>query len=78
MPPSDLQKAASALIRSFGLAPSQAHSVYGQSRVNRRTGDVAQVLMVHKHPIHGRDLTIPTTFGGYPVEVHPWPLDEQS
>ncbi len=76
MAQSDLQKAASGLIRSFGLVPTLAHSVYGQTRVNRASGSVNQVLIVHRHPIHGKDLNVPAAFGGFPVEVVPWPSTE--
>lgn len=56
------------------MRPAQHHSVYGQSRVNRLTGAVQQVIVVHRHPEHGLDIAVPDKFAGFPVEVHEWPV----
>jgi hypothetical protein len=56
--------------------PASSHSIYGQTRVDP-TGNVQQVIIVHRHPVHARlefrERILPTSFAGYPVIEQHWP-----
>lgn len=62
--------------KSHGVQPSH-HAVMGQTRVNKVTGEVYQVIVIHRHPIRSplefRERVLPKSFGGFPVEEHAWP-----
>lgn len=72
---SDAQKAAIGLVAAL-RAPASAHAIYCQKRIDRGSGDVAEVIVVCRHPLNGQALKLPSSFQGFDVIEQPWPSDE--
>lgn len=78
---SGLQQACIGFIKAhFRLDNPNSHAVMGQTRVNRLTAAVEQVIVVHRHPKRSSpqllSRSLPESYAGFPVVEQPWPDED--
>ena len=72
--PKEATAAAQNLIASL-KAPPQAHAVWVKTTVDDK-GEFERKLCVSWHPKLKTKPIVPEQYGGYDVEIVPWPLDQ--